>query len=57
MFLVFHAKRPTPEMFGIKLRCRVFSMKRENTMMIPGMSRNTESIENTMDFISTLPRS
>ena len=44
-------------MFGMKLRCFVFSMDRLNIRSSPGMSRNTVSIEISMDFISTLPRS
>ena len=54
---VFHAKRPMAFMFGMKLRCFVFSIARLNMSSSPGMSRNTVSIEISMDFISTLPRS
>ena len=54
---VFHAKRPMPSMRGTKLRCFVFSIALPKASSSPGMSRNTDSMENTMDFISTLPRS
>ncbi len=54
---VFHAKRPTAFMLGMKLRCRVFSIARLNMTSSPGMSRNTVSMDMNIDFISTLPRS
>ena len=57
IFLVFHAKRPTASMRGMKLRCFDLSIALPKAISSPGISRNTESMEKIMDFMSTLPRS
>ena len=54
---IHHARQPTPEIFGTKLRCFVLSMAGPSLSSSPGMSRNTVSMLIKIALMSTMPRS
>jgi len=53
----FMMRRPQPAMEGTRFLWRVFSMPRLKSISRPGMSRNTDSMEQTMPLDRTIPMS